>query len=119
MAPTLATDPEERFKKVVGAFAPVAPALTPGALKTVIDNSGADAVVDNLSAEVAKHSQLTQAETQPVVKAAVAGQLDSQAQANAVSQTAATAVSVQASVTLSDPVMLAPWFRAGGRRLLS
>ncbi len=71
-----------------------------------------------LSSHVAEHSQLTVAQAQPVVTAALQDQTDPTAKAAAVTQAVAAATGATADIELSDPVMLKPWARVAFAVLL-
>jgi hypothetical protein len=111
-----AADPIERFQTLAALAAPTEPDLEPDALKPVIDEAKAAGKSEAaaVATQVAKHSRLTVAQAEPVVKAALEATPteDSTAKAAAVSEAVKGAAGISGNIELSDPVMLNPEWRA-------
>jgi phospholipase C len=110
----IASDPVERWEKLVAMSAPPSASLKPETLEGVIADGGDE--VAALSRHVAEHSSLSLAQAKPLVKAAIEksaeeGKADPKAKAEAVSKATAGLTGATANVELSDPVMLEPIFR--------
>jgi len=110
----IATDPVDRYEKLVAMSSPSATLLQPSVLEGVIGQGGDE--VAALSRHVAEHSSLSVAQATPVVKAALEktkeeGKTEPKDKAEAVSKATAALTGGSANVELSDPVMLEPIYR--------
>jgi hypothetical protein len=114
----LAEDPVERYGRLIALTAPAPSAqsaLNPDSLEPIIQAAGDQHVAQALavSDHVALHSALTARQALPLVSGAMQGQAGPEAKAQAVSQALGGSVGATGTIELSDPVMLAPWARAG------
>ena len=111
----IASDPVERYEKLLALSAPPAAPLKPEVLEGVINQGDDD--VSALSKHVAEHTNLSLAQATPVVEAALEkttkeGKTEPKDKAEAVSKATAGLTGASANVELSDPVMLEPVYRA-------